>query len=221
MAIKRYYTNDSVPAGYTLASATGWTSVATSAGNALAAAPAGTGAASQATDNVTTNPNDILIRRFVSDPMLSAGDFGGAWSMTYARNESSTDANAFLRMVIRVTNNDGSVDRGNAYTFQGTGEWPVTLTAIQFADTLTPNIACQAGDRIVIEWGVRFTNAVATTYQGTARRGGTDGTDLANGDTGTNANNRPSHITFSDALADARFSLPPLEPGRMFVGYEG
>lgn len=208
MAVKRYFTNDTSPISFP--SVTGWDVTGSSAGNALAVAPAGTGAASQGAETSTTNPTDVLVRRFASDQMLSAGDFEGAWSAVIAGNETNAAADGFPRLVIKVVSADGTVTRGSQAFVDGT-EWTTTNTGRTVSGTISPAITgCQIGDRLIVEHGWRATNTVNTSYQVNIRRGGTDGTDMAPGDTGTNANARPSFITFSDASADARFAAPAL-----------
>jgi hypothetical protein len=204
MAVKRYMTNDTAP--ISLPSPTGSWDVNTATGtSALASAAAGTGAASQGAETSTTNPTTSLARRFV-DPnqMLSAGDFGGNWTMVVAANESNAAADCYLRVVIKVVDSTGATTRGSQAFVHGS-ELTTTNTGYTLTGTISPPIACSVNDRIVVEVGGNFTNTVNTNYQVNIRRGGTAG-DLVAGDTGTNANDRSGYITFSDATADARFS---------------
>jgi len=220
MAVKRYFTNDTAVSGFTLPSTSGYNVVGSSASNPLAAAPAGAGATSQAAETSTSQPLLLLARRFVSDPMLSAGTFEGAWNAVIARNSNNALADMYFHMKIRVFSNDGTTERGSAYVYNDPAEMGTTLTGTAYSGTITTPWTCSVGDRILIEVGATSINTSATSYQVNIRRGGTDGTDMVAGDTGTNVNARPSWISFTDASADARFSAAvSLAPGVHFLAY--
>lgn len=221
MAVKRYISNTDAIAGFTLPATTGYGVIGSSSKSDLTVAPSGAGAASQAAETLTTQPVLLLARRFLSDQMTTTGNFGGAWNAVIARNSNNSAADMYFRMVLRIFSADGSAERGSAYVYEDPVEMGQTLTGTAYSGTI-PTVACQAGDRILMELGAKSINVSATSYQVTIRRGGTDLTDMVAGDT-ANASIRPSWINFSDAMADARFAAaaPTVEPGRMFVGYGG
>ncbi len=219
MAVQRFMTNDTAPGGFTLPSTSGYAAVGSSTANALAAAPAGTAATSQVAETSTSQPLLLLARRFVSDPMLSAGDFGGAWNMVVGYNENNSLGDLFFRMVIRVFSNDGTTERGSGYVFNAPSEMGTTLIGVAHSGTISTPWTCSVGDRILIEVGATSTNVSATSYQANIRRGGTDATPLVAGDTGTNVNARSGWISFTDSSADARFSAVTALPGGPFLAY--
>lgn len=214
-----YMTNDSAVAGFTAPSTSGYGAVGSTTVNNLAATPSTSGAAtSQAAETLTTQPVDLLARRFVTtDQFLSAGDFGGAWTAVIGVNENNSLADIYFRMRIRVFNADGSVERGSGYTFLDTVEMGTTLTGIAYSGTIPTISGCQVGDRVLVEVGGRSINTSATSYQVNVRRGGTSATPMVAGDTGTNVNARNSWLQFSDGSDAANRFAEATAGGRMLL----
>lgn len=157
---------------------------------------------------VTTDDYDVLLCKFVSAP-VSAQTLTGTIDIVNAVRESAIAANFATHLHVFVTQGDSDSVRGTLLTDYAedytTKEWPATYQAIGLnaAQTLTDVIA-SAGDRIVIEFGYRAHNTVATSYTGYAAYGtksdltGLILTDMVVGDAFTALPaNRAPFITFS------------------------
>ncbi|MFC5997098.1 hypothetical protein ACFQE5_23070 [Pseudonocardia hispaniensis] len=208
MAVKRFLANVAPPV--TVSTSGVWNDQAGKVARGLTATPQGTNTSSARAETTATSPWDVALGQWVSDPILQAGTLQGAYTYCRAIQESSSNADLQSRTLIYVMSGDGTTVRGTAANGLATGEWPTTNTAQQINGTLNP-VACQVGDRIVVELGYRATNTATTSYTGTIRYGGIDSTDLAPGDTGTAVTTRPAWIRFDDPAVDALFTTP--DPG--------
>lgn len=127
-------------------------------------------------------PTDVLFSTMVSDP-LPAMTLSGTFSLVVQTDVGSNDpVKAYLQVTIRVLSGDGTVVRGTAYAGQ-------SFTTTDAADPDAPNFeyvsgngwrsrvlrnlpltstVVQAGDRIVVEIGTRFTTtgSVLWTFMG-------------------------------------------------------
>lgn len=117
-------------------------------------------------------PTDVLFARLVSDP-LPAMTLAGTFTLVTLTDIGSNDSTkAYLQAIVRVISGDGSVLRGEAYSGQAfTTVDSTDPDAANFKYTegiglrsrvlkdlpLTPTVV-QAGDRIVLELGTRFTS---------------------------------------------------------------
>lgn len=186
----------------------------------LSLTKAGTNAAISDAETVTTNPFDVVLGQWVSDPFTHAGTVDlSVHSMVIARSESATGADFQTRRIVKVVSGDGLTTRFSS-AFTSTTEWSTTLTAFthSFATLGTVTGAVQAGDRIVVEYGFTATNTVTTSFTGTIRHGGTDTTDLANGDTGGSATSRSPYIEFDDPrLGDLFAPVDPPDGYRLYL----
>lgn len=203
MAVSRFYLTADPAAVSPAAQWAGWNDSTGMIRGALAATPAGTNTAVTVAETNVAADWDVALGQWISEPAIRPGTLSGAASLTVARSESSTSADLNVIYVFSVVSGDGTVTRGTAAWTSST-EWPTTLTAATESVTnlagadAADTIEVQAGDRLVLEYGYRTKNTVTTSFSGTARYGGTDSTDLANGDTGANATARPAWVEFAD-----------------------
>lgn len=123
---------------------------------------------------VATNPANVLTRQYVSvDTIPDSRTISGTVSAAMRAYESSSSANVYLQMVIKVVAADGVTVRGTLHPglttpiVSGTGlQNDEFATVPQQQDWLSVSlspVAAQAGDHIVIELGGRYHTA-ATTY---------------------------------------------------------
>lgn len=150
---------------------------------------------------------DVCLLRLVTAPLKANITISGAITLALFYIESNAAANFFSHIHAWVTVGDSSTVRGTLVTDDiGGSEWPIQSAALFSADApAISSVAAQAGDRVVIEFGYRATNAVATSYTGTVYYNSSD--HLADGSgvapatssrvLGTMYN---ATITFDDAL---------------------
>lgn len=211
MATKWFLTTSPTPVAPTFTASTegfgtgGWEDSTSAFRASLQSTMAGTNTAASVAKSVVAAAHDVAIGQWVSTPILRAGTFTGECTVVFARLEApNASANLATRVLAKVVSNDGLTLRDHALGGITT-EWPTVLTAEDAIFTLTA-VACQPGDRIVIEVGYRAATAAVTPYTGTIRYGGTDAAALAAGDTGTAATTRSPFIVFDDAAVDALFA---------------
>lgn len=120
---------------------------------------------------------------FISAP-LRAQTIAGTFTLAIKLLESAAGADMSLQCVIRVVNTSGAVvatlyaghSAALNTTFGNTGqEINTTTTQSRLLTGNLTNYACSAGDRIVVEVGVRAHNTVATSFTATVRYGDKDG----------------------------------------------
>lgn len=198
-----YLTNDTAPASPAYES--GWEATGSAVRKSLSRRKGGVGATVTASETSTSNVFDTALGQWVSPPMTRAGTLTGNFSFCIARSESNAAGDLISRYSVRVVSPGGTV-RGTA-AFTG-GEFPTTATAALASTISLGSIACQAGDYLVFEYGFRATNAVSTSYSATMYYGGTDRTDLVNGDTST-IGSRSAWIEFDDTSATDLFAGTP------------
>lgn len=151
-----------------------WDDVAAFDDFLLGAVPAGARSTRTKTETVLTNPYDMLAHRFVSAPigdMTISADIQFQ-KMTY---ESSSSADAFVKYHVYVMKPDGTVRGTLLSNIVGGSELSaIGVTAREAAQTPS-SVAALNGDRIVLEVGARFTNAVITSFNTTHKSGGAGG----------------------------------------------
>ncbi len=196
-----------------------------------------------AADTTATANRDALIRQYVSDG-LEAQTISGTLKGRIRAQENATTANLRAQVIVRVLSNDGSTVRGTLYagdlttgTTNPTSEFAATLTNRQYprgASVALSSVTAQAGDRLVVEIGYRKHAALSTT--GTLSFGDNSGTDLAEDETTTAANNpwiefsgyvqfqstitpiAASDTLAADLLEDGEVSKPPGFTVRLTTG---
>jgi hypothetical protein len=204
MATRLYLTNSA--ADFTPATLRGTYNDSTLSANvfALSTTKAGASTTAAVSESSTTNNYKALLHRFVSAPItggtFTAADASYTITHTQARQESATGMNAFVYIVVYVTQGDTDTVRGTLIApFVGATEFATSMTAFSYSLQFDNTVVAQAGDRIVIEIGYNATNTSATAFTGTVRYGGTAATDLAtSGTTGVTTNS--PWIEFSTAL---------------------
>lgn len=185
MAVVRFYlTSDA--AGFTPATARGAWDLTNAAAFHLGTAPAGAATTAELTESTATGDQDLLLARWVSDPITAAGSISntGTAPLVVGRQESAAGMNAVGHTHLWVTQGDTDTVRGTLVVDRiGSTEWPTTANALLHSTSIDNTVACQVGDRIVLEFGCRAANTSATAFTATIHHGNTGGTDLANGDT--------------------------------------
>jgi hypothetical protein len=147
-----------------------------------------------------TNNFDVLLARFVGEPMTRPGVIQGTVTCTVAGLESSTNANDHMRVVGYVVSNDGGTVRGEFIDLIASAEWTTTAAGVQVSGTAT-NLTVQQFDRIVIGVGYQAQNTSSSSMTGTVYYGG-QGTDLTSGDTVTTD---PPWVEFAHDAVVAQF----------------
>jgi hypothetical protein len=197
MATLRFYLTNAA-ASFTPTTIRGTWNDATNAGvHRLGPAPSGAAATGAGTLATATNNYDVLVHRWVSDPITVAGTFpasGTSISYTFGRLESSASANLVTKTHLWITQGDTDVVRGSAVIFNrvGSTNWPTTAASLTHATGIDSTVACQVGDRIVLELGFEKLNVTATSFTGTVNYGNTGTPDLGNAD--TNVTTRPAWL---------------------------
>ncbi len=148
---------------------------------------------SKATSSTTY---DGAIAQFVTPP-LSAQTVSGNVKAVIRALESAVGNDMRAQMLIRIIGWDGVTFRGTLLAHDAsalTSEFATTLTNRKFplnwtapGAALTP-VACQAGDRIVVEVGYR-SHVATTAISGTLEFGDQSATDLAEDEVGTTQDN--------------------------------
>lgn len=152
------------------------------------------------TENVSTDPYDVLNRQYVSDP-IGVHDFNGVSMKVQIRcMESAAKMDALLYVITWMVSNDG-----NTYRFS----LPIVTSGVEFDDGTLENRgifappsaydSSQNGDRIVVEIGVNTTNTKTDVYTATMDFGDNSGTDLPENNTETTQYN--PWIEFSHNIA--------------------
>jgi hypothetical protein len=216
---KRFYFTNSPPGSPTPALATSstlWDVTAARVVVLLGETKSGANAAVPAvSESSTSNIWDVQLVGAYSTPILQDVTFQGQVTFCVARLESNAAADFVPRYIIWVLAPDNTV-RGvihNGFQTSLTEEFPTTLTGRSMFFNMTDTVNALVGDRLVVDFGYRATNAVATSYNGTIRIGGTNATDLVNGDNATNSAIRSGWVEFADDSFTTAFTEPPPDPG--------
>lgn len=134
-----------------------------------------------------TNVNmnwDVLLGRWVSDPMARSGRLGGTVQWMLGVAESDEAADQVFHTHIYVSRGDSTEVRGSLLTHLGRVEFPTSAVGrTEGTVDLTP-VDCHVSDRLVVEIGYRATTSGSTEHTGTMYYGGTSTTDLVDGSTG-------------------------------------
>lgn len=141
---------------------------------------------------------DVLLGRWVSPPMTQDGTLP-AQSAPVVAAFLQSNAAADLRVLwsCQVIDSTGAV-RAVGQALVVSAGMATAATAGTYGMSIQTDIACQAGDRLVIELGYRGNNGTTTSYTGTLRYGGALPA-LASGDTGTDATTRVPSLVIETA----------------------
>lgn len=141
------------------------------------------------TDADATN-RDVLFRQYVSDPIVGQVISSQTIKFQIRAKERATTCNLFTAWNIKVVSNDGSITRGTITNMErdATEASETTLTNRQETSTSTA-VTAHSGDRIVIEIGMGGDPAAGSDHDSDISVGDDSGTDLAENDTDTAANN--------------------------------
>ena len=203
MTTTRYYFQNAA-ADYDPATERGaWDATAGYTGIKLATTKAGSATSASQSDSVNTANWDMLVLKAVGDAFTQGGSISGNinWCLGVAESVASMDA--VYHVHIFITAGDSDTVRGTVLTdsIQGT-EWTLTtLTGKAISGVAASTVNFLAGDRIVVEMGVRDQGNVVTLATGTIEYGGTGGTDLTDGS--TDVTNRPGWIELDIAYSDS------------------
>lgn len=160
--------------------------------------PPGTGSESlSGNENVATADYDVLIVQFISAPLSGAQNVGGGGATLKGQiraSESNVDADFRAQLKAYIVSRDGGTVRGTLLDFDAsvlTSEFATSLTNRKFplgSPAATSLVAASDGDRIVLEVGFRSHNSHTTSRTGTLDIRQSAGTDLAEDETTTTAN---------------------------------
>lgn len=134
-------------------------------------------------ENTRTDDWDVLLVKFVSDPLPSNKFITGEVTFCLGLVESSTDANMVAHYHLYVTKGDSNNVRGTLLSNSiGVKEWSTRLSVcgILNSSIAITDVNALADDRIVLEVGYRAKNTSTTSYTGKVYYGGTNATDLSN-----------------------------------------
>lgn len=170
---RRFYLPSAGTPSVTPAFGAGWGLTTTATRRSLVIQPTNTLNTSVQGTETTSTVVDVLSGQFVSAP-LAEQSISGTVSAVIQTWESTTSADAFLQMRIRVVSNDGSVVRGTLYGGQTETTVSATTTAANYEFTtsaLTRRLSAVAttpinvahGDRLVVELGWRAANLTTTS----------------------------------------------------------
>ncbi len=214
MATRFYLANTPWPSGLSTSVLSGWESTTGALSLGLSRTKVGTNTSRGEAETSTTSPYRQLLAQWAAgdgDVFARDGVLAGSVNIVVASQESATAADMYVRLRLMVMSSDGSqriVHEAGTSSNQGT-EWATTMTGRQYTISALVEASVQAGERLKLEFGYRAANAVATSYTGTIRYGGTDATELATGDT-TNALTRSPWIEFTDSRVDDLFLPSPI-----------
>lgn len=142
-------------------------------------------AAKACTENVSTDPYDILNRQYVSDP-IGVHDFTGcAWKAQILCMEDAAKMNALLQIAIRIVSNDGNTIRFELDDAMGGTEFDSGDHVNRAINGTSSANSSQNGDRIVVEIGVNTTNTKADVYTAEMMFGSATAVDLPENETET------------------------------------
>lgn len=203
MATTRFYltADDAIFTGVTTKGT--WTSTSGATNQRLSKARSGAAAVSgPSNDTVTTNPNKRQRAVFISGP-LKAQTIAGNLILRMLAHESDAAANTTAAIHAWISVGDTDVARGTLISNQvGSQEYVVDATNYDcISETFTlSSVAVTAGDRLVIEIGNSFANAVATAYTAHLIFGGSV-SDLAGTETGVATSTSASgYVEFDSAI---------------------
>lgn len=204
----RFYMQNAAPDVAIATHRGAWDATASVLQRKLASTKAGAIASRGVAEASATNNYDVLILKFVSEPILNAQTVTGTLNWVAGSRESNTAMNAHWHVHAYVTQGDTDTLRGTLATNYteplGTNEWPTTAVGDGPAAAVNlSSVAISANDRIVVEAGYVARNTSATSRTGTLWYGGINATDLALGGDETTL---PGWWEFSQDL----FNLAPL-----------
>lgn len=139
-------------------------------------------------ESTKTGNWDVLLVKFVSDPLPSNKLITGNVAFCLGLLESHTNANMVAHYHLYVTQGDSDDVRGTLLSNNvGTTEWQTSSSycGILSSSTAIADVNALAGDRIVLEVGYQAQNSSSNTYIGRVYYGGTNATDLSNRDDGS------------------------------------
>jgi hypothetical protein len=211
----RLYLSNSTPPLTPTADTTGWEAVSpTAVTRALTLTKEGASASASGTFAPGAINTEMRLGRFVSPPLTRAVNFAGDSgdvTIAFARQRVSGGTAIVSFWRFWGVSGDGDTFLGTPFGSSEPGVNWTTTTGVTAGTALVANhtspFNAAAGDRIVVDIGFRITDT--TTSTGTLYYGGTAGTDLAGGDTGTTAETRPPWIEFS-GLTLADFAADPV-----------
>lgn len=165
----------------------------------------------------TTSNRDHLLRQYVSAVLEAGQSISGTCKGILRVQESATGQNAMANVIARLWNGSSflTLYAGTAATTIQ-NEFATSLTNRRFplawagaGQAITTQTA-RENDRIVLEFGFRSVETSATAFVGTGSFGDSAGTDCAEDETSTAANN-----PWFEFSADLRFRAVTPPDGRL------
>jgi hypothetical protein len=179
-----------------------WDDLSSSAASRLGRVPSGASASDAIAEVSIDTAYDVLLRRFVSDPLASDVAFSTSDVVSWCIGilESSGSLNAISHLHVFVTQGDSDNVRGTLLSdYAGGVEWPTAARGRLYANVPVVNdVGALTGDRLVVEVGYRANNSSTISYTGTLYRGGTGSPDLT--DASPNVTTEPGWIEFPGHL---------------------
>lgn len=220
--MRMYLTSANHPDNPTVAGqAGGWTNTLGNVKSLMSPTKQGSNTAGTAIDNVTTNPNNLMIRRWLALPFQRGGLFDpGELLVVFARQSTNTDAGFRTRFALVVHASTGTIRASfGSVTFSTGSIWPTTLTGSSASTAAEVATAVSAGEYLSFELGITAINSTSSSRTATLRYGGTDATELVSGSTSGVTTRSPYIDMATPGLED--FWVPPTgpPPGRMLLAY--
>lgn len=185
-AATRFYLQNAAPDVTVPTHRGAWDSTGSVTQRKMARTKSGSITSKRVSELSSTNDYDVLLLKFVSQPISNAQTISGTLNWVIGSRESDSAMNAHWHVHVYVVDNAGTTLRGTLYTDYtepaGTNEWLTTATGDGPTLNITlTSVATQADDRIVIEVGYVARNTSTSSYTGTLWYGGTNSTDLTLG----------------------------------------
>lgn len=161
----------------------------------LSTTKAGTASTVVKSESEGTLDWDVLLGRWITDPMVRTGRLSGTVRWVLGVQEANAAADQYFHVHIYVSQGDTTNVRGSLVSSVGTVEWPTAAEGRTEGTVELDDVDCLVGDRLVVEVGYRSKNSSPTAYNATLHYGGTGGTDLS--DTSTSVTTQPGWVEFS------------------------
>lgn len=164
---------------------------------------AGASAVAVVTEDTGTEDWDILMVRFVSEPLQYDTSFTSSDTVEWILGvlESASQADFHYHLYIYITQGDTDSLRGALLSDNiASAEWPTKARGYGEGTQSLSTVPAQAGDRIVVEVGYQAQNGRTSNYDGTLYYGAT-GDDLVQGSTSVTQNS--GWIEFSNTFSFA------------------
>lgn len=165
-------------------------------------------------ESVNTNPYYLAHAAFVSEPFLRAGTLPITDTIRIIYGRTASGASSFgARLYVYVTAGNSDTVRGVLVNVESTTAWAVTSGnggwGVRVFDAA---VACQAGDRLVVEMGVRTVSTTTAARSATMWYGGT-GEDFPEAAESGTQTTKVGWIDFTGVIETMWTEAPVVEAG--------